>query len=119
PEVIEIELMGIAVLVANKEVAFFITQELRSLAIVQLQTEVFFQRGFLGQEALVYSGKSLVRRMQAGGLANCFVNDAFSALDVNGRLRGRGFSKFSLQRRALDHVQKIRKQEKIEMGCRI
>ena len=116
---IEIELMGIAVLVANKEVAFLITQELRSLAIVQLQTEVFFQRGFLGQEAFVYSGKSLVRRMQAGGLTNCFVNDAFSALDVNRCLCRRRLGQLGLQRRALDHVQKIRKQEKIEMGCRI
>ena len=43
-QVIEIELMRVAVLVTNKEVAFFITQKLGTLALCQTRTKVVFQR---------------------------------------------------------------------------
>ena len=43
PQMIEIELRGIAVLMTNKKVAWFITQKLRPLAIGETVSEVFFQ----------------------------------------------------------------------------
>ena len=43
PQVIEVELLRVAVLVANEEVALFITQKLRRLAIRQTLAEVILK----------------------------------------------------------------------------
>ena len=59
-----------------------------------------------------------LRRMQARGFANRFVNRAFGALNVNRRLRRRRLSQLGLQVRARLRIQKIPEQKQIEMGCR-
>lgn len=46
-QVIEVELMCVAVLVTNEEVAFFITQKLGPLAVSQTRTKVVLKRRFL------------------------------------------------------------------------
>ena len=56
------------------------------------------------------------RRMKTGGLANRFVNRAFSAFDVDRRLRGGRFVQLGLQIRARVRIQKIREQKQIEVG---
>jgi hypothetical protein len=88
-QVIEVELMGVAILVANEKVTVLITQKLRPLTIVQSQMKVLFQGCFLLQQALVNSSKCFSGRMEAGGFADCFVNQAVRAFDVDWRLRRR------------------------------
>ena len=43
-QVIEVELVGVAVLVTNEEVTLFITQKLGPLAVCQTRTKVVLQR---------------------------------------------------------------------------
>ena len=47
PQVIEVELMRVAVLVTNEEVALFITPKLGPLAVRQARTKVVLERRFL------------------------------------------------------------------------
>ena len=47
PQVIEVELMRVAVLVTNEEVALLVTQKLRPLAVGQADTKVVLERRFL------------------------------------------------------------------------
>jgi len=48
-QMIEVALMRVAVLVTNEEVAYFITQKLRRLAVCQSRGEVVFEGWFLTQ----------------------------------------------------------------------
>src|ERR1044071_6313447 len=63
-------------------------------------------------------GKRFISRMNARGLANCFVNQSLGALNINGCLRGWRFRQLGPQPRARLCVQKIPEQEQVEMGCR-
>ena len=54
--------------------------------------------------------------MKAGGLANRFVNRAFSAFDVNRCLCSGGFVQLSFQIRAGVRIEKIPVQKQIEVG---
>src|SRR6476619_6092025 len=113
---IEIELMCIAVLVTNEEVALFITQELRRFTVVQIHTEVTFEGRFLTEQSLMNLRLRLDRRMKTGGLANIFVNRAFSTFDVDRRLRCRRQIQLRSQICARVCIQEIPEQKQIEMG---
>ena len=54
--------------------------------------------------------------MKARGLANIFMNRAFSTFDVDRRLRGGRFIQLGFQIRARVRVEKIPKQKQIEVG---
>ena len=59
---IEVELLRVAILVANKEVSLFITQKLRPLAIRQTLTEVIFEQRFLLKQTIHALAKSSLRK---------------------------------------------------------
>src|SRR5215216_2445950 len=116
---IEIELMRVAILVANEEVAFFITQKLRPLAVCQARIKVRFQGGFLSQQQFVELRKRVVLRMKASRFADRLVNCPGSSFDIDRRLGSRSCRQLRSQTRATVRIQKVPEQKQIEMGGQI
>src|SRR6187402_673914 len=81
---VEFHLFSVPVLMANKEISLAIMQKLRSLAISETSTEMFFKQWFLLHHPAVNAAEPIVGWMKACGSTNCFVNIIARSFKVNG-----------------------------------
>jgi len=82
-------------------------QKLRSLAISEMLTEMFFKQWFLLHHPAVNAAKPIVCWMKACGSTNCLVNIVVRSFKVNRCSRGRSMMGFVHEICAGAEIQKV------------